>query len=60
MSTKMAQKKKVIVRQGTIIGRDYAARVAALKRARGALKHHGAALIRHLAQIRKERERKLP
>jgi len=56
----MAQKKKVIVRQGTIIGRDYAARVAALKRARGALKHHGAALIRHLAQIRKERERKLP
>src|SRR3989344_2890101 len=30
MSTKMAQKKKVIVRQGTIIGRDYAARVEAL------------------------------
>jgi hypothetical protein len=44
----------------THLKHDYATRVAALKRARGALSHYGKNLGRELAKLRKERNRALP
>ena len=60
MSEKTTTKKRGSAGVGSLQERDYAARIAAFRRARGALAGHGPRLIRELAKLRKERERPLP
>lgn len=55
-----ATAKKYASAYGSLLERDYEKRVAAFRRARGALAHHKKGLTRYLAQIRKDRDRPLP